>query len=60
MNGGAMVGYRLQELLVIPFEVVELQRRELRALGCTMAQGYLFSKPVAADVFTRLIMGNVG
>lgn len=38
----------------------ELQRRELRALGCTMAQGYLFSKPVQADVFTRLIMGNVG
>ncbi len=37
----------------------ELQRRELRALGCTLGQGYLFSKPVPSDDFHQLLKGNV-
>jgi len=31
------------------------QRRELRALGCTMAQGYLFARPVPAPALTELL-----
>jgi len=27
----------------------------LRSLGCDMAQGYLFSKPLTADAFARLL-----
>jgi Amt family ammonium transporter len=33
----------------------EWQSRELRRLGCDMAQGYWFSRPCEADVITRLL-----
>ena len=32
----------------------EVQLRELRALGCDAAQGYLFSRPRAADEIEAL------
>jgi EAL domain-containing protein (putative c-di-GMP-specific phosphodiesterase class I) len=35
-------------------ETVE-QRRELRALGCTTAQGYLFARPLPAGDMTALL-----
>lgn len=36
----------------------ELQSRELERLGCTHAQGYLFSKPLSAHHAEQLIMAN--
>ena len=36
----------------------EAQLRTLRALGCESAQGYLFSKPVAADAISVLLRTN--
>ena len=30
----------------------------LHALGCQIGQGYLFSKPVSAPDFVRLLTGN--
>ena len=36
----------------------EAQLRTLRALGCESAQGYLFSRPVAADAIGTLLRSN--
>jgi sensor c-di-GMP phosphodiesterase-like protein len=33
----------------------EWQSRELRRLGCDMAQGYWFSRPCEPEVITRLL-----
>lgn len=33
----------------------EQQQEELRAMGCAYGQGYLFSRPVSADVFVALL-----
>jgi EAL domain-containing protein (putative c-di-GMP-specific phosphodiesterase class I) len=34
------------------------QAEALRTLGCPLAQGYLFSRPVPADVLTELLAGE--
>lgn len=36
----------------------EAQRQFLQAMGCDYAQGYLFSRPVKADVFEELLRGQ--
>jgi diguanylate cyclase (GGDEF)-like protein/PAS domain S-box-containing protein len=37
----------------------EAQRRLLLEMGCDYAQGFLFSRPVDADEFTRMLEGGV-
>ena len=34
------------------------QLAELQMLGCDLAQGYLFSRPVGADAFTAWLTGH--
>ncbi len=47
------------DLLVVAEGVeTEAQRDCLRALGCDMAQGFLFSRPVAPEVLTSLMAGG--
>ncbi len=36
----------------------EVQARELERLGCTHAQGYLFSRPLSMEAAEKLIMAN--
>jgi len=36
----------------------EVQWRELERLGCTHAQGYLFSKPVSTRAIEELLVAN--
>jgi EAL domain-containing protein (putative c-di-GMP-specific phosphodiesterase class I) len=36
----------------------EVQARELERLGCTHAQGFLFSRPLSAEVAEQLIRAN--
>jgi predicted signal transduction protein with EAL and GGDEF domain len=36
----------------------EMQARELERLGCTHAQGYLFSRPISADAAEKLIAAH--
>ena len=36
----------------------EMQARELERLGCTHAQGYLFSRPLSAESAEELIAAN--
>ena len=36
----------------------EVQWRELERLGCTHAQGYLFSKPVSTRAIEELLIAN--
>ena len=38
-------------------ETVE-QKQLLISAGCDLAQGYLFSKPVTADIIEKLLLGN--
>ena len=35
-----------------------LQRNRLRALGCRLGQGFLFARPMPADLVTRLLVGR--
>ena len=37
----------------------EIQARELERLGCTHAQGYLFSKPLNPQAAERVIAANL-
>jgi EAL domain-containing protein (putative c-di-GMP-specific phosphodiesterase class I) len=34
----------------------ELQARMLREMGCTYAQGYLYSKPLSPEAFKNLLI----
>ena len=36
----------------------EVQARELQRLGCTHAQGYLFSRPLSSRAAEQLLMAN--
>jgi len=36
----------------------EVQARELERLGCTHAQGYLFSRPLSNEAAEQLVMAN--
>lgn len=49
------LGYALRMELVAEGVETEAQRDRLASWGCQMAQGYLYSKPISADEFTRLL-----
>jgi diguanylate cyclase (GGDEF)-like protein/PAS domain S-box-containing protein len=37
----------------------EMQARELERLGCTHAQGYLFSRPLSSDAVEEMLLANL-
>jgi predicted signal transduction protein with EAL and GGDEF domain len=37
----------------------EVQSRELERLGCTHAQGFLFSRPLSTDAVEKLLVANL-
>ncbi len=50
------IAKRLNTLVVAEGVETEEQVRDLKRLGCDLAQGYYFSKPVPASDFERLIL----
>jgi EAL domain-containing protein (putative c-di-GMP-specific phosphodiesterase class I) len=65
-SSGAVVAALLQMGASLGIEVLaegvetEEQRAQLLAIGCRFAQGYLFSRPVSADVLrAQLVVGSL-
>ena len=57
MRGASVQGFHQGKLVEGAVEQ-EVQGRELKRLGCTHAQGYLFSRPLSAKCAEEVIAAN--
>jgi EAL domain-containing protein (putative c-di-GMP-specific phosphodiesterase class I) len=52
------IGARLGIGVVAEGIETECQVAQLRALGCSLGQGYFFSRPVPRDIITEMMLGR--